>query len=334
VDRLTFGLSLPNRAVLFGLEPQTLFQIARIADESDYFDSVWVGDNFLSKPRLEAIVLLSALATITRRVKLGTVCLATFPMRHPVQLAIQWASLDVVSGGRTILAVCLGQSAKDGPKFAAEYEALGIRNEERVGRLEEGIDLLRRLWSPDPVTFSGRFYSFKEVDAQPKPVQPSIPIVIAANPWGAKDEATRERIMRRIASIGDGWQTDGIPAAEFAAAWSAIRGYAAEYGRSEDVRHASLHLMVNINQDERRARREAIEFLDRYYGVGTVGEEKIGAWLAAGPPELVAERIESFVEAGCTTVIMRFAGPDQELQLSQCIERVMPAFAGRLALPS
>jgi alkanesulfonate monooxygenase SsuD/methylene tetrahydromethanopterin reductase-like flavin-dependent oxidoreductase (luciferase family) len=334
MDRLTFGLSLPNRAVLFGLEPQKLFRIARIADESDYFDSVWVGDNFLSKPRLEAIVLLSGLATITRRVKLGTVCLATFPMRHPVQLAIQWASLDVLSGGRTILAVCLGQSAKDGVKFAAEYEALGIRNEERVGRLEEGIDLLRRLWAPNPVTFSGRFYSFNEVDAQPKPVQASIPIVIAANPWEAKDQATRERIMRRVARLSDGWQTDGIPAAEFAAVWSGIRGYAAEYGRSEDLSHASLHLMVNINQDEGRARREAVEFLDHYYGMGTVGEDKIGAWLAAGPPESVAERIDSYVEAGCTTVIVRFAGPDQERQLSQCIERVIPAFAGRIAVRS
>ena len=291
------------------------------------FDSVWVGDNFLSKPRLEAIVLLSALAGVTERVRLGTVCLATFPMRDPIQLAIQWASLDLLSGGRTILAVCLGQSTRDGAKFAAEYEAMGITNAERVGRLEEGIEILRQAWSREPVTFSGRFHTYRGVEVLPKPAQARVPIVIAANPWEARDEATRERIMRRIATLADGWQTDGIPPAEFASVWSRIRELAAEAGRAEHVGHASLHLMVNINDDPRRARDDAIAFLDHYYGVGVVGDEKIDAWLAAGPAGAVAERIQAYVDAGCTTVILRFAGPDQERQLSDCVERVLPHFA-------
>src|SRR5947207_111702 len=107
-SRARFGLSLPNRAVLFGIPPDALLRAAEQADASGVFDSVWVGDNFLSKPRLEAIVTMSALAALTKRVKLGVVCLASFPLRHPLLLALQWASLDVLSGGRTILAVCLG----------------------------------------------------------------------------------------------------------------------------------------------------------------------------------------------------------------------------------
>lgn len=287
---------------------------------------MWVGDNFLSKPRLEAIVLLSALAAVTSRVRLGTVCLATFPMRNPIELAIQWASLDRLSGGRTILAVCLGQSTRDGAKFAAEYEAMGIANSERVGRLEEGIAILRQAWSAEPVTFDGRFYAYRDVEVLPKPAQGRVPIVIAANPWEARDEATRERIMRRIATLADGWQTDGIPAAEFAAVWSRIRELAGEAGRGGEVTHASLHLMVNINEDAQRAREEAMTFLDHYYGMGVIGGEKIDAWVAAGPAAAVAERIHEYVEAGCTTVILRFAGPDQELQLAQCVERVLPEF--------
>ncbi|HEY6114361.1 MAG TPA: LLM class flavin-dependent oxidoreductase, partial [Candidatus Dormibacteraeota bacterium] len=172
MEPLSFGLSLPNRAVLFGLRASTLLAVARAADRSGAFDSVWVGDNFLSKPRLEAIVLLSALAAATERVRLGTVCLATFPMRDPIQLAIQWASLDMLSGGRTILAVCLGQSTRDGDKFAAEYEAMGITNTERVGRLEEGIEILRQAWGPGAVDFSGRFYNYRDVQVLPKPAQP------------------------------------------------------------------------------------------------------------------------------------------------------------------
>ena len=103
------------------------------------FDSVWVGDNFVAKPRLEAIVSLAVLAGRTRRLRLGTICLASFPQRQPLQLAIQWASLDVLSGGRTILAVCTGAAASMGAKFADELAAFGVASRERAGRMEEGI---------------------------------------------------------------------------------------------------------------------------------------------------------------------------------------------------
>ena len=82
-----------------------LVDMAVAAESSGVFDGVWVGDNLLSKPRFDYLVLLSAIAAQTRKVKLGTICMATFPLRNPIQLAIQWASLDVLSGGRTILAV-------------------------------------------------------------------------------------------------------------------------------------------------------------------------------------------------------------------------------------
>ena len=82
-----------------------LVDMAVTAEESGVFDGVWVGDNLLSQPRLDYLVLLSAIAARTRKVKLGTICMATFPLRNPIQLAIQWASLDVLSGGRTVLAV-------------------------------------------------------------------------------------------------------------------------------------------------------------------------------------------------------------------------------------
>ncbi len=95
---------------------------AQLAEESGMFHGLWVGDNLLSKPRLEAIVVLSALAMRTSKVKLGTICFASFPLRHPIPLAIQWASLDVISGGRTILGACIGPAAKDGPRFAHELQ--------------------------------------------------------------------------------------------------------------------------------------------------------------------------------------------------------------------
>src|SRR5688500_15157037 len=91
------GLSLPNRAIFFGLSTEMLLECAQIAEESGEFGSVWVGDNLISKPRLEAVVLLSAVATVTKKVRLGTVCLASFPLRNPLVFGLQWASLDVLS---------------------------------------------------------------------------------------------------------------------------------------------------------------------------------------------------------------------------------------------
>jgi alkanesulfonate monooxygenase SsuD/methylene tetrahydromethanopterin reductase-like flavin-dependent oxidoreductase (luciferase family) len=326
--QVEYGLSLPNRGVLFGLDPRVLIDAAELADRSGVFGSVWVGDNFLSKPRLEAIVTLSAIASRTEKVKLGTICLATFPMRHPLQLAIQWASLDVLSGGRTILAVCNGGSAKDGPLFAKELTVTGVASKERVGRVEEGIEILRRLWTGESVDFEGRFYSFEDVQALPKPAQERIPIVIAANPHPSAGPEIEERILRRVARLGDGWQTDGLPPEVFAERWRRIREYAAEEGRSDQVTHNSLHLMVNIDDDPAAARRKAVEFLAHYYGVGGVSEEKLSSWLAFGSPEAVAEKIAQFIEAGCTTPVLRFADADQPGQIQRAIDEVLPRLAG------
>ena len=322
---LSFGLSLPNRAVLLGTPVEELMRAAETADESGRFGSVWVGDNFLSKPRLEAVVLLSALAARTRHVRLGVVCLATFPMRHPVELALQWASLDVLSGGRTILAVCNGTPASRGEKFAREMEVFGIRSAERVGRLEEGVEILRGLWAEGPLTHQGQFWTLDAVEVLPKPVQDRLPIVIAVNPSQARDERVREKLERRVARLADGWQTDSIPADRFRESWERMQQYAAEEGRTLDT--ASLHLMVNIDEDAAAGRRHALAFLERYYGLGGVSEEKASHWIASGPPEAVAERIQTFVDAGCNLPILRFASEDQRGQLERCIAEVLPRFA-------
>ncbi len=321
-----FGLSLPNRAVLFGIPISALLDVAERADASALFDSVWVGDNFLSKPRLEAIVTLSALAARTRRVQLGTICLASFPLRHPLPLALQWASLDVLSGGRTILVVCNGGAASAGKAYATELAAMGVQSVERVARVEEGIEVLRLLFGPGPVTYRGRFYTFEEVEVLPKPIQPRIPIGIAVNPPKDADPAVEERLLRRVARLADAWQTDGIDPEVFRERWARIQAYSAEYGRPGAVADAQLHLMVNINDDAARAHRESVEFLDHYYGEGAVGDEFLGYWLAFGPPQAVIEKIATYVKAGYTTLVLRFTSPDQRRQVERCMAEVLPAF--------
>src|SRR5438105_14631190 len=136
------GLSLPNRGVLFGLTNiDTILEAAVLAEQSGVFESVWFGDSLIHKPRLDSIVMLSAVAPRTQKIRLGVICMASFPVRHPVVLAIQWASLDQLSKGRTILGVCIGGGHEGGMR------AFGVQNNERIGRLMEGMRLLREIWS-------------------------------------------------------------------------------------------------------------------------------------------------------------------------------------------
>src|ERR1700730_1008960 len=108
-QKISFGFTIPQRGVFFGIAtwPEML-ALAREADRNPLFDSVWVGDSVMAKPRPEAIAMLGALASAAGRVKLGVGCMASFPIRDPILFAYQWATLDLLSAGRMWLAVCTG----------------------------------------------------------------------------------------------------------------------------------------------------------------------------------------------------------------------------------
>src|SRR3970040_581709 len=167
----SFGLTLANRGVIIGaVKASDLIDMAQRAEASGVFDAVWVGDSLLAKPRLESVALLSALASVTKKVRLAVGCMATFPHRHPALLAQQWASLDVISEGRAWLAVCLGGTNEQSPAQALEHAVMGIKDTERVGRLEEGIAILKKLFHEEKASHKGRFYEFEGVTIQPRPV--------------------------------------------------------------------------------------------------------------------------------------------------------------------
>src|SRR4029453_13968198 len=159
MPRATFGLILANRAVVLGAIPaRDLIELSQQAEASGAFDTLWVGDSPLAKARLGGGGVLSALAGATSCLRLAVGCLATFVHRHPLLFAQQWASLDVLSGGRSLLAVCLGGPDEQSPAQALEHKVMGVRSSERVGRLEEGIQILRKVWSGEKASHRGEFY--------------------------------------------------------------------------------------------------------------------------------------------------------------------------------
>src|ERR687886_2143213 len=165
---MQFGLTLPNRGVLFGVTtPAQMLEMAEIADRSDIFQSVWVGDSLLGKPRMESIALLGGIAARTKRGRLGPACMASFPLRDPVLLAYQWASLDLLAGGRSVLVVCTGIVPQEGGRI--EGELYGLRSRDRVQRMIEWIELIKRLWTQDNVSFEGKHYRCAGVTIEPKP---------------------------------------------------------------------------------------------------------------------------------------------------------------------
>ncbi len=321
-----FGLSLPNRAVLFGaITVDQMLGMAELAEASGVFSSVWVGDSILAKPRLEAVALLATLAGRTRSMLLGTACMASFPLRQPLLLAQQWASLDVISGGRTILVPCIGSRTPGaGGAFDVEYAALGIEPSSRMDRLEEGISILRQVWTEDHVTHAGKHYAFEDVTLEPKPLQePHPPIWIASSPSLASKPHLVERAFRRVARLGDGWMADIAAPEQFRAWRQRIAMYAQEEGRDPADLHTAVHHMVNINDDPNAAYDEAKQFLDTYYTTNTT-PERMRSWVSHGRPDDVAQKLSAYRAAGANTMILRFASWDPITQIERAIREVLP----------
>lgn len=326
------GLSLPNRGVLFGaMGVGEMIDLAVRADEGGWFRSVWVGDGLVAKARLEAITSLSAIAARTERVHLGVCCLATFPLRQPVLLALQWASLDVLSDGRALLAVCLGSpTARSGGDFLAELEAMGVARSERISRFVENIQILRALWS-GPAAYDGEYVTFPEIDLQPRPVQDPCPIWIASNPNpDVLSEDRYRRAIERVARHADGWQTTVVAPQDFGRRWDEVRSAADRLGRDGNAMISSVHLMINIDDDVSHARSEAKRFLDKYYSMD-VSDEVMDRWGAYGPAEHVHERILKYVEQGLDAPILRFASFDQTTQFDRAEDHLLPELARQLS---
>ena len=332
----SFGLTLANRGVVIGaLQASDLLNHARQGEDSGVFDTLWIGDSLLAKPRLEAITLLSALSGVTSKVRLAVGCMATFVHRHPVMLAHQWASLDVLCGGRSLLVVCLGGPNEQSAAQALEHAAMGIQSNERVARLEEGIVILRKLFGDAKASHHGQFYQFEGVNLQPRPIQKPCPIWIASNPtgltWkdgGSASEAVIERSLRRVARFADGWMTNKVTPEQFRRQWSRVSAMAREEGRDPSQLTSSLYYNINVNEDRQAALDESKAFLDKYY-TSNFSAQFVEGFVAAGPAKRCIQDLQAYFDAGIDHISLRMASWDQAGQMRRFVKEVAPAFSAR-----
>jgi probable F420-dependent oxidoreductase len=206
---MRFGLRLPT----FALGPGTtgLAEMGRYLRRAETlgFEAALTIDHLLTTPPayactwLEPVALLAALAGVTERIRLGTLVLV-LPLRNPAYLAKEWATLDLLSGGRTIFGVGVGWAA-------AEFEVMGVPRAERGRRTDEGLELITALWTRDRVSYEGRYCRAQDLTIEPKPAQqPRPPIWIGGGSqpferiYGQRTpDATP--VMRRVARFADAW---------------------------------------------------------------------------------------------------------------------------------
>ena len=317
-----FGLTLPNRGVLFGVTtPEQMLRMAQTADESDVFQSVWVGDSLLGKPRMESLTLLSGVAARTKRVRLGPACMASFPLRDPVLLAYQWASLDLLAGGRSVLVVCTGIIPQEGGRI--EGELYGLQSRDRVQRMLEFIELVKLLWTQDNVTYEGKHYRCEGISVDPKPAaSPRPPIWMANNPPPGNQDAIR-RTLKRVVNHADGWETSLYDPVDVGWRMQELKRLAVEAGRDPSTIETHLYHNINVNEDRQAAIEESKRFLDTYYTMD-YSREFVAGWTATGSPDECVEHLRVYKEMGFDEVTLRMTGWDQFGQLDRVTREVLP----------
>jgi probable F420-dependent oxidoreductase len=303
-------------------EPATgpwLPSIAEMSDlvglvESSGYDSLWCGDH-ISFPAaiLDPLLQLAQAAVVSRRLMLGT-SVYLLPLRHPVPVAKQVATLDHLSEGRFIFGVGVGG------EFAKEYEVCGVPHNERGPRLTEAIGILRKLWTGQPVSHEGRYYgSFREVPMQPPPRQPGGPPIWCG---GRSDGA-----LSRAGRLADGWIAYAITPEMFKTGLGKIAAAAAEAGRGEAAFGTGHLLFARLDDTYEKALDAATATLSQRYAMDF--RRAAERYAALGSPSQVADRIRAFHAAGARHITLDLVGPyeERDRQIGWFARDVLPLLA-------
>ena len=297
------------------------------------FDLIVMGQHFLSTPfqELQTLPALARLAAEAGTMRVGATVIL-LPLLNPVDVAEQVATLDVITEGRFIFGVGLGYREE-------ENEAFGVAPKERVGRLVEGLEVIRRLWAEDEVTHHGRFFHLTKARMMLKPVQqPRPPIWFAANNDGA---------VQRAARLADAWVIN--PHAKLAVLERQMAVYRQALRDAGRPFPAELPMIkeLYIAPDRRTAIQECRPFLEaKYKAYASWGQDKAlpeGDSFDLGFEELVADRfvigdpddavreLKRYAQSlGVNCFIFRIQWPGMEQAkvlrtIKLLAERVMPA---------
>ncbi|WP_431906380.1 LLM class F420-dependent oxidoreductase [Amycolatopsis thermoflava] len=307
---MRFGLFIPQgwRLDLTGIEPagqwQTMLDIARYAENGPY-ESVWVYDHFhtvpapLAEATHEAWSLMAALGATTSRVRLGQMC-TCMSYRNPAYLAKVAATTDVISGGRVEMGIGAGWYEHEWRAYGYGFPSAG----ERLGMLDEGVQIMRQLWSEGKATLNGKHYQVDGALSYPLPLQDGgIPLWIAGG---------GEKKTLRIAARYARYTNFAGGAADFKHKSEVLAAHCTDVGTDFDAIVRSANYNVVIGETEK-------DVADRLAWIRSHYEPHLSAELlestvnsfANGPlvgtPEQIAERLTELRGLGMTYAITYFA---------------------------
>lgn len=280
------------------------------------YEVIWTGDHVaFTGPMSDPLTQLTYLSALNPNLIYGT-SIYLLPLRHPTTVAKVVATVDRLMGaGHFIFGIGVGG------EFPPEYEACGVPVKQRGGRANEGIEIIRRLWTGEPVEYRGKYFSFGKITMLPKPVTPGGPPI-----WvGGRAEAA----LRRAALLGDGWMPYVVTPKRVADGLAFIAREAEKAGRKFERFGTSLHLFLTLGESYEKALDVAAEYLSKRYAMDF--REPAKRYAAIGRPADVASRINEFYQAGIRDIGVDFVSrpADREAQLEQFGKEVIPLLRGK-----
>lgn len=285
-------------------------------------DHLFAADQFYSVSFLEPISALSLVAGVTQRVKLGT-SVMVLPIREPVLLAKQLATLHFLSAGRMILGAGIGW-------YPPEYAATGVKKSERGARTDEILDIIMPLLEGESVTYDGRFYSIEDVTIEPRlPERPEVWIgggSQLADPGSPDLPRFVDAVKRRILK-SEGWiPRPTCPPEDIARDWAELQEYLDAHGRDPatlTVAHENFVHLV-LTQDRDKALAEQHEAFLRVMSSAR-GPEYLEKVYLFGTPDDIVESLQARIDAGVEKIMLHTMTPDPgqlEHWVTEVIEHV------------
>ena len=259
------------------------------------YESVWFADHLMGqKPILECWTTLSALSSLTRRIRLGTMVLCN-SFRNPSMLAKMAATLDNASGGRVELGIGAGWKQEEYLGYGYEFPSPAMR----VYQLEEALIIMDRLWSEGPATYEGRYFTVRQAFCEPRPIQkPRIPITV-----GGTGERLMLKVVARHADRSNWWI---CPRDRFARRIRVLDEYCLRLRKRSQI-EKSATAFVNIAESQE----QLIRNLQRYYR--TQGSDRpyedwsheVSTRMISGTPEQCVDQLREYAQFGVTYFIVR-----------------------------
>jgi probable F420-dependent oxidoreductase len=289
----SFGIPIPQVFLDGRADMQLVRDSLRLGEELG-FDSAWTQDQVIGDVSLlECVNLMAYAAACTERLRLG-VSVIVFPVRNPVQLAKNISSLDHMSNGRITLGIGLG------PPAVAEnfYRSFGTEYDQRVRRFNEGLAVMKALWTDKRVHLDGEFFQLDGTAMEPKPLQKPHPPVI----FGGQ----HENALRRAARYADGYMSAGPTTTdEFRAHAALISQFLEEEGRDPGSFPLSKRVYLHVDDDPVAAKAVLDEFFEsRYPWMIKMNPDFVADICVWGPPEQCAEGLRTVLDIGAELIVL------------------------------